>query len=118
VPSQSGPGAAWDAEYAAGRYRGEPPVAFTGDILQAARPRHEVTERHPDGRLTVRYLTGPKQGLLIHFFADAELGELFAAGFTPVLPLRLQRTRRDPPQPGQWSQWEAIWRKTMPPQPI
>ena len=77
-----------------------------------------MTERHPDGGLTVRYLTGPKQDLLIHFFADAELGELFAAGFTPVLPLRLQRTRRDPPQPGQWSQWEAIWRKTMPPQAI
>ena len=37
MTSQSGPGAAWDAEYAAGRYRGEPPVAFTGDILAAAR---------------------------------------------------------------------------------
>jgi hypothetical protein len=29
--------AAWDAEYRAGRYRGEPPAAFTGDILAAAR---------------------------------------------------------------------------------
>jgi SAM-dependent methyltransferase len=29
--------AAWDAEYAAGRYVGEPPVAFTRDILAAAR---------------------------------------------------------------------------------
>ena len=26
--------------------------------------------------------------------------------------LRLQRTWRGPPQPGQWAQWEAIWRKT------
>jgi SAM-dependent methyltransferase len=229
VASQPGAAAAWDAEYAAGRYSCEPPVAFTGDILAAARqagltrglyigcgngrnylplvaggldltgvdisaaaiaqlaarapdradrlvcgdlgalpaaaaypvvigiqvfqhgdradahahiraaqrhlapgglfclrvnatatdiwPRHDVTGRHPDGGLTVRYLTGPKQGLLIHFFADAELCELFAAGFTPVLPPRLRQTRRDPPQPGQWSQWEAIWRKTTPAQP-
>jgi SAM-dependent methyltransferase len=75
-------------------------------------PRHEVTERDPDGGFTVRYLTGSKQGLRIHFFAGAELDELFAAQFTPVLPLRVQQTRRDPPQPGQWSQWEAIWRKS------
>jgi SAM-dependent methyltransferase len=37
VASQSGAAAAWDAEYAAGRYSCEPPVAFTGDILAAAR---------------------------------------------------------------------------------
>lgn len=74
-------------------------------------PRHEVTERDHDGGLTVRYLTGPKQGLHIHFFASTELDELFANYFTPILPLRVQQTRRDPPQPGQWSQWEAIWRR-------
>jgi 2-polyprenyl-3-methyl-5-hydroxy-6-metoxy-1,4-benzoquinol methylase len=31
--------AAWDAEYAAGRYAGEPPVAFVRDIVAAARER-------------------------------------------------------------------------------
>ena len=31
--------AAWDAEYAAGRYRDEPPVAFVDDIVVAARAR-------------------------------------------------------------------------------
>jgi SAM-dependent methyltransferase len=218
------PAAAWDAEYNAGRYREEPPVAFTWDILAAARqadvtrglqigcgngrnylplaaggldltgldisaaaiaqlpdgapslrdrlvcgdlialpagaawplvigiqvfqhgdraaahdhiraaqqratpgglfclrvnaagtdiwPEHEVTEHDPDGGLTVHYLAGPKQGLLIHFFTATELGALFADRFTPVLPLRVQRTWRTPPQPGQWSQWEAIWRKS------
>jgi len=75
-------------------------------------PGHEVTERHPDGGFTVRYLAGPKQGLLIHFFAGAELEALFGGGFTPVLPPRLQQTRRNAPQPGQWSQWEAIWLRT------
>jgi hypothetical protein len=74
-------------------------------------PGHEVTGRSPDGGLTVRYLEGPKQGLLIHFFSAAGLGVLFCGGFTPVLPLRLHRTWRPPLQPGQWSQWEAIWRK-------
>ena len=226
MSSDSAPAAAagaWDAEYAAGRYAGEPPVTFTRDILAAARkarltkglyvgcgngrnylplvaggldltgldisaaaisqlgtrapdrrdrlvhgdlaalpaaasypvvigiqvfqhgdratahahiraaqrrvapgglfclrvnatatdvwPGHEVTEHHPDGGFTVRYDAGPKQGLLIHFFTAAELDALFADGFTPVLPPRLWQSRRDPPQPGQWSQWEAIWRK-------
>jgi hypothetical protein len=50
-------------------------------------------------------------GLLIHFFARAELAELFAPDFVPVLGLRLDRTRRTPPEPGQWSQWEGIWRR-------
>lgn len=50
--------------------------------------------------------------LLIHFFTATELGALFASRFTPVVPPRVQRTWRTPPQPGQWSQWEAIWRKS------
>lgn len=223
MASESGPAAAWDAQYAAGRYAGDRPVGFTRDILAAARhagltrglyigcgngrnylplvgggldltgldisaaaiaqltahaphrrdrlrhgdlsalpaaasyplvigiqvfqhgdravthahiraaqqrltpgglfclrvnatatrvwPSHEVTEHDPDGGFTVRYLAGPKQGLLIHFFTSTELTVLFASDYTAVLPLRLQVTRRDPPQPGQWSQWEAIWRK-------
>jgi hypothetical protein len=70
-----------------------------------------VTEHDPDGGLTVATSPDPKQGLLIHFFTATELGALFAGQFAPVLPLRIQRTWRTPPQPGQWSQWEAIWRK-------
>jgi 2-polyprenyl-3-methyl-5-hydroxy-6-metoxy-1,4-benzoquinol methylase len=216
--------AAWNAEYRAGRYRHEPPVAFTGDILAAARasgltcgiyvgcgngrnylplvaggldltgldisataiaqlaaraphsrlnlicgdltalppaatyplvigiqvfqhgdraaayahirsaqrrvaggglfclrvnatgtdiwPEHEVTEQHSDGGLTIRYLAGPKRSLRIHFFSAAELESLLRAGFEPLMPLRLWRARRRSPRPGQWSQWEAIWRRT------
>ncbi len=77
-------------------------------------PRHEVTERDRDGGFTVRYLAGPKEGLLIHFFARTELETLFADDCAPVLPPRLRATRRVPPRPGQWSQWEAIWRKAGP----
>jgi SAM-dependent methyltransferase len=73
-------------------------------------PTHEVTEDHPDGGFTVRYLTGSKTGLRIHFFSAAELAELFGEdGWQPVLPLRIDQTWRTPPDPGQWSQWEAIW---------
>lgn len=75
-------------------------------------PAHEVTGRDRDGGFTVRYLAGPKRGLHIHFFSAAELGNLFGSGFTPVIPPRLRSVGRAAPAPGQWSQWEAIWRKT------
>lgn len=74
-------------------------------------PGHVVTEQHDDGGVTVRYLEGAKEGLEIHFFSRPELIELFADGFEEVLPLRLDQTWRSPPSMGQWSQWEAIWRR-------
>jgi SAM-dependent methyltransferase len=37
MDQQPGVATAWDAEYRGGRYRDEPPVAFTWDILAAAR---------------------------------------------------------------------------------
>ena len=73
---------------------------------------HEVIERDQGGGYTVRYLAGPKSGLEVHFFALGELVEL-VGGFEPVLPLRLSTTWRKPPAHGQWSQWEAIWRKPV-----
>jgi SAM-dependent methyltransferase len=73
-------------------------------------PDHELTEQHPDGGFTICYLAGPKTGLQIHFFSAPELTTLFTTSFHPILPLRLDQTRRISPQPGQWSQWEAIWR--------
>jgi SAM-dependent methyltransferase len=72
---------------------------------------HRVTGRNDDG-VTIRYLDGPKAGLEIHFFGEAELRGLFAIGFEPVLALRAQVTRRQPPEAGQWTQWEGIWRAT------
>jgi SAM-dependent methyltransferase len=71
---------------------------------------HDVVERDHDGGFTVRYRAGPKQGLLIHFFADSGLEALFA-GYELVLVPRLSQTWRVPPERGQWSQWEAIYRK-------
>jgi Methyltransferase domain len=71
---------------------------------------HEVTERDGDGGFTVRYRAGAKAGLDIHFFDERELAALFV-GYQPVLAPRLSQTWRTPPARGQWSQWEAIWRR-------
>ena len=71
---------------------------------------HDVLERYTHGGFTVRYLAGPKRGLLIHFFAESELDALFV-GYDLVLAPRLSQTWRVPPERGQWSQWEAIYRK-------
>jgi SAM-dependent methyltransferase len=73
--------------------------------------KHEVVQREADEGFTLRYLDGPKRGLLIHFFSEDELASLFGEAFRPVLPLRLHRTWRKPPGRGQWSQWEAIWQR-------
>lgn len=73
-------------------------------------PEHEFTKRHVDGGFTVRYLAGSKEGLQVHFFSAEELTSLFGS-YEPVLPLRLDRTWRQPARLGQWSQWEAIWRR-------
>ena len=71
---------------------------------------HEVVEEEKEGSgLTVRYLEGPKRGLLVHFFDRSELEGLFTDRFDTDLPMRRDRTRRPRPGAGQWSQWEAIW---------
>jgi SAM-dependent methyltransferase len=76
-------------------------------------PAHDVVERGEDGSFTVRYLEGAKRGLDVHFFSRAELESLLASVFdpVPVLPLRPQVTWRTLPETGQWTQWEAIWRR-------
>jgi SAM-dependent methyltransferase len=71
---------------------------------------HRIVERNADGGFTVEYLSGPKRGLAIHFFAERELSRLLA-GCEPLLPLRIQATERQQPQSGRWLQWEGIWRR-------
>jgi SAM-dependent methyltransferase len=68
---------------------------------------HQITERHPDGGFTIRYLKGAKSGLLIHFFSHDELASLFTSR-EEVLPMRVQETWREPRSRGRWLQWEAI----------
>jgi len=72
---------------------------------------HLIAERHQDSGFTVRYLEGPKRGLDVHFFSKSELARLLADEFEPVMPLRTDATRRDPPVAGRWLQWEGIWQR-------
>jgi SAM-dependent methyltransferase len=78
------------------------------------RHRYERTEAAGDGSFTIRYHSGPKTGLDIHFFTAAELERLTGDGFTAVLPPRLDSTPHAPPARGRWSQWEAIWQRRRP----
>ena len=75
------------------------------------RHQHKRTETAGDGSFTIRYRSGPKTGLDIHFFTAAELERLTGDGFTAVLPPRLDSTPHAPPGRGQWSQGEAIWQR-------
>jgi SAM-dependent methyltransferase len=74
-------------------------------------PEHEVIERDPSGSFSVRYLAGAKAGLPIHFFSEGELHSAVPRDFKEMLPPRLDATVREPPAPGSWLQWEAIWRR-------
>jgi SAM-dependent methyltransferase len=69
---------------------------------------HRVLADSAVSGLTVRYEDGPKRGLVIHFFARAEIEHLMTR-LVPILPLRIQRTIRQDPSAGHWDQWEGIW---------
>lgn len=73
--------------------------------------RHDIVEEAENGGRTVRYLEGPKRGLEVHFFSEAELTALFADRFGPVGGLRRSVQHRDDAAGSQWSQWEGIWRR-------
>lgn len=77
------------------------------DIVQ----EHDVVEHADDGSFTVRYRSGPKRGLLVHFFTAASLHTLLADRFVPVVELRPNVTWRDTEPPTQWTQWEGIWQR-------
>jgi SAM-dependent methyltransferase len=71
---------------------------------------HHVIERSADGGFTVEYLDGPKAGLAVRFFAEAELSGLLES-FEPILDLHTQATQRTTPKTGRWLQWEGVWRR-------
>ena len=72
---------------------------------------HTVVDRNAQGGITIRYDDGPKTGLLIHFFSDAELRDRLEAAFVPVQHPREDVTVRAAPKTGSWAQWETICRR-------
>ena len=75
--------------------------------------RHTVVEKNMHGGLTVRYDEGPKRGLDIHFFSQAELeARLLRRGFRIVSGPSEDSVLRAPPKTGTWSQWEIVSKKS------
>lgn len=72
---------------------------------------HTVIERNDLGGFTIRYESGPKQGLPVHFFARDELHALTRDDFALVAGPREDVTARTPPDTGHWVQWEATWKR-------
>ncbi len=72
---------------------------------------HTVLEENELRGVTIRYETGPKEGLPIHFYTKDELLELTRDGFDVVEQLREDVTVRHPSNEGCWVQWEGIWRR-------
>ena len=72
---------------------------------------HTVMERNEFGGYTIRYESGPKRGLPIHFYARDELLRLTRDGFSVVTEPREDVMTRTPPETGEWVQWEAVWRR-------
>ena len=73
--------------------------------------RHTVVERNAFGGITVRYEEGPKRGLLIHFYSEAELTERLKVAFVPVMEPQEDIKVRTAPKTGYWAQWEGIWKR-------
>ena len=72
---------------------------------------HQILERNQFDGFTVKYLSGPKQGIPVHFYSLAELENLTQNNCRLVALPREVITQRSAPQTGSWAQWEAIWQK-------
>jgi 2-polyprenyl-3-methyl-5-hydroxy-6-metoxy-1,4-benzoquinol methylase len=73
--------------------------------------RHTVIETTALGGLTVRYGEGPKRGLLVHFYSQAELDALTRDAFRLLAEPHEEIIVRSPPKTGHWAQWEMIWER-------
>lgn len=70
---------------------------------------------HSGGSFTVRCVEGPKSGTDVHFFSRRDLiGHLSRNGFEISAGPAEDRTKRDPPKTGAWSQWEVVARAAGP----
>jgi hypothetical protein len=77
--------------------------------LGYSRKRVEGTAREG---YTVRYLEGPKEGQLVHFYSAGELGQLaLRHGFDVIHSPEETTEYRKAPMSGTWKQWETIWQK-------
>ena len=68
---------------------------------------HTITEKR-DGSFTIRYESGPKKGLDIHFFSRNELEDVVIGCGLDIKQHPRKVTAQRPNGNGSWSQWEMI----------
>ena len=68
---------------------------------------HHTLERRNDG-FTVRYESGPKKGLCIHFFSSNELEDIIIECGLDIKQHPKKVVTQRPDGNGSWSQWEMI----------
>lgn len=72
---------------------------------------YNVVERTQNGGFTLKYLTGTKKGLEIHFLSEGELHELSEMGLEEVIKPYTVRKMHEPPKKGEVVHWEGVWKK-------
>ena len=79
----------------------------------AINEKYKLVERTPEGGFTIKYLSGSKRGLEIHFLSEEELDELVSIGLKPIIPPYQVKTVRKSPKQGETVHWEGIWKKMI-----
>lgn len=82
----------------------------TNTVASEVTHAHETLEETPLGGRTIRYLGGERDGLVIHFFTEAEVSSLLP-GYSRVGRPTTHVVPRTPPEAGQWTQLEAVLQK-------
>jgi SAM-dependent methyltransferase len=73
--------------------------------------KYEIIEKTDLGGFTVKYLSGSKKDLEIHFLSEGEVNQLPKHSLKPIIPPYKVKTERRPPKSGTMVHWEGIWRK-------
>lgn len=73
--------------------------------------KYKVIEETPYGGLTVKFLTGSKTGLEIHYLSEGEIDQLPKIRLEPMITPYKVKSPRKSPESGEMVHWEGIWRK-------
>lgn len=71
--------------------------------------KYEIFEHTKMGGLTIKYLSGPKKGMLIHFYTKQEINYITSEKYKIIQPIKEDYIKRD--DLTSWSQWEIILQK-------
>ena len=80
-------------------------------VDNAIEEKYETIEKTKGGGFSIKYLSGSKRGLVIHFVSFEELEELPKMKLSILIPPYQVNTTRKPPKKGWTVHWEGIWQK-------